>query len=96
MSTGSMVEIAKSLTGTALIATETGIIHQLERTNPNVRFEAVNPDAICQYMKMITPEKLIVSLRDGVSEVEVDEETRLRAESAVRKMIEIGSPGAAE
>jgi quinolinate synthase len=96
LSTGSMVDLAGSLEGTALVATETGIIHQLERTNPKVRFEAVNPAAICQYMKMITPEKLLVTLRDGLYPVEVEEETRARAESAVRRMITIGSSGSGE
>ncbi|HWD25203.1 MAG TPA: quinolinate synthase, partial [Acidimicrobiales bacterium] len=96
LSTGSMVESAKSLEGTALVATETGIIHQLERTNPKVRFEAVNPEAICQYMKMITPEKLLTSLRENRFPVEVEEGVRVRAESAVRRMVSIGSPGGGE
>jgi quinolinate synthase len=96
LSTGSMVDLAESLEGTALVATETGIIHQLERTNPRVRFEAVNPDAVCRYMKMITPEKLLTTLRDGVHPIEVDEAIRVRAESAVRRMVEIGSAGVGE
>jgi quinolinate synthase len=96
LSTGSMVDIAASLSGVALVATETGIIHQLERTNPRVRFEAVNPNAICRYMKMITPEKLLTTLREGVHPIEVDEAIRVRAESAVRRMVEIGSSGGGE
>jgi quinolinate synthase len=96
LSTGSMVDLASSLEGMALVATETGIIHQLERTNPRVHFEAVNPSAICQYMKMITPDKLLASLRENRFEVEVDEDVRVRAESAVRRMVSIGAPGGGE
>jgi quinolinate synthase len=96
LSTGSMVELASSLEGTALVATETGIIHQLEQANPMVNFEAVNPGAVCQYMKMITPTKLLASLRNNATSVEVDEGVRVRAESAVRRMIAIGSSGGGE
>jgi quinolinate synthase len=96
LSTGSMVDLAASLEGAALVATEIGIIHQLERVNPKVRFEAVNPDAVCRYMKMITPEKLLRTLREGVYPIEVDEEIRVRAESAVRRMVAIGSSGGGE
>ena len=97
ISTGSMVDEARRLgSNKALIATETGIIHQLQKANPSAHFEAVNPGAVCQYMKMTTPEKLLRCLRDGVFAVEVDEETRVRAASAVTRMIAIGSPGGGE
>ncbi len=96
LSTGSMVDAAPGLSGRAYVATETGIIHQLQKTNPSVSFEAVNPAAVCQYMKMITPEKLLVTLRDRVVPVEVDDDVRARAELAVRRMIAIGSSGGGE
>ncbi len=93
LSTGSMVDAARELgTGTALVATETGIIHQLEAANPRARFEAVNPAAVCRYMKMTTPERLLTSLRELVHPIEVDPGTRRRAERAVRAMIAIGTP----
>ena len=47
-----------------LVATETGILHRLHKEAPEKRFEAVSEKAICQYMKMITLEKLRDSLRD--------------------------------
>lgn len=93
LSTGSMVDEARNLGGgTALVATETGILHQLAAANPRARFEAVNPGAICRFMKMTTPEVLLTSLRDFVHPIEVDEETRRRAEQAVRAMVAIGTP----
>ena len=96
VSTGSMVEFAKNAGDShVLVATETGIIHQLKAANPRATFEAVNPAAVCQYMKMITPEKLLNCLRETVTisnyEVTVDEKIRSRALKAVEAMIAIGS-----
>ena len=54
-----------------LVATEAGMIHQLNKANPLVIFEPVNPAAVCKYMKMITPAKLLRSLRDGRDVVDV-------------------------
>ena len=70
-------------------ATETGILHQLRKGNPGAEFEAVNEYAVCQYMKRITPAKLLRSLREGVFEVAVPEDVRVRAARAVQRMVEI-------
>ena len=91
LSTGGMVtEAARSSVRRFLIATETGILHQLRKANPSKVFEPVDEDAICRYMKAITPEKLLTSLREGVYEVTVPREIAERARRAVRRMIEIG------
>jgi quinolinate synthase len=91
LSTGGMVRESRSSSAERfLVATETGILHQLRKGNPDKVFEAVNEYAVCQYMKRITPEKLLRSLRDGVFEVTVPEEVRLRAARAVERMIAIG------
>ena len=41
------------------------MLHQLRRAAPEIDFRAVNDRASCRYMKMITPDKLLRSLRDG-------------------------------
>ena len=65
LSTEGMVNFAKeSPKNRFLVATETGIIHRLNKEAPGKRFEAVSERAICKYMKMITLEKLRDSLRD--------------------------------
>ena len=93
LSTGSMVDAARELgTGRALVATETGIIHQLQNANPKATFSAVNSAAVCRFMKMTTPERLLTCLREGTFEVTVDEEVRMRALASVQRMIAIGSP----
>jgi quinolinate synthase len=91
LSTGGMVsESKRSQAGKFLVATETGILHQLRKGNPDAVFEPINEYAVCQYMKMITPAKLLRSLHEGVFEVTVPEEIRRRAFRAVQRMVEIG------
>jgi quinolinate synthase len=55
-------------------------------------FEAVNPAAVCKYMKMITPAKLLRSLRDGTDVVDVPPDIAERARRSVERMIAIGTP----
>ncbi len=86
---------ARETSATAvLVATETGMLHQLRQANPAVSWEPVNPAAVCPYMKMNTPAALLRCLRDGVTEVEVDPDVAERARRAVAAMIEVGAPSA--
>jgi quinolinate synthase len=97
LSTAGMVKAAQELgDGHALVATETGILHQLRQANPKGRFEAVSPRAECRFMKMTTPDRLLNCLREGVYEIDVDEDVASRARLAVQRMISIGSPGGGE
>ncbi|HEY3503686.1 MAG TPA: quinolinate synthase NadA [Actinocatenispora sp.] len=97
LSTGDMATAARHTSATAvLVATEVGMLHQLRRAAPGVDFQPVNERASCRYMKMITPEKLLRSLRDGTDEVDVPADVAARARTAVRRMVEIGHPGAGE
>jgi len=97
LSTGDMVTAARaSASRSVLVATEIGMLHQLRRAAPGVEFRAVNERASCRYMKMITPQKLLRSLREGRDEVMVDPDTAARAASAVQRMIAIGQPGGGE
>jgi quinolinate synthase len=88
LSTSGMLDAARSTRAPAvLVATETGMLHQLRQANPEVRWEPVNPGAVCRYMKMTTPEVLERCLRDGITEVRVDPEVADRARRAVEAMI---------
>jgi quinolinate synthase len=96
LSTGGMLTAARTTRASSvLVATETGMLHQLRQANPAVRWEAVNPGAVCRYMKMTTPAALLRCLRDGVTEVHVDPEVAGRARRAVTAMVEVGSPSVA-
>jgi quinolinate synthase len=88
LSTGGMLTAARSeRAGAVLVATETGMLHQLRQANPAVRWEAANEQAVCRYMKMITLEKLARCLRSGDGEVRVDAGIAARARRAVEAMI---------
>ncbi|MCL2467316.1 MAG: quinolinate synthase NadA [Micrococcales bacterium] len=96
VSTGGMLDEARrTRTSRVLVATEVGMLHQLRRANPAVRFDPVDPWAVCPYMKMTTPTTLLTALREGREEVHVDPQVAERARTAVDRMIALGptSPG---
>jgi quinolinate synthase len=73
-----------------LVATEVGILHQLEKRAPRKRFIPISENAICEYMKKITTEKLLKSLKEDIYPVEVPEEIRKKALRAIERMVQIG------
>ncbi len=93
LSTGGMVKLAEDTKAKeVLVATEIGIIHQLEKLNSTTKFIPMNDRASCHYMKMITPEKLLVCLRAGLWEIDVPTDIADKARSSVERMIAIGNP----
>ena len=92
LSTGGMITAARETTAsTVLVATETGMIHQLQKAAPEVNFEPVNRAAVCKYMKMITPAKLLRSLRTGTDEVTIDRDIADAARQSLERMVAIGT-----
>ena len=90
LSTGGMLEYAREHHGgTAIVATETGMLYPLRETAPDVEFIAANEAAHCRFMKMITLPKLRDSLRDGVHEVKVPAEIADRARLPIERMVAI-------
>ena len=93
LSTGGMVDRASRTDAKrVLVATETGMLHQLHKAKPDTEFIPVNRAAVCRYMKMITPAKLLAGLRDGTDVVDVPEGVADRARASVERMIAIGTP----
>src|SRR5579884_4186938 len=93
LSTGGMLAYARDHggeRGTAIVATETGMLHPLREAAPEIDFVAANEAASCRYMKMITLPKLRDSLRDGVYEVKVPAEIADRARVPIERMVAIG------
>ena len=93
LSTGGMLTYANERAGhggTAIMATETGMLHPLRMAAPDVDFIAANERASCRYMKMITLTKLRDGLRDGVFEVRVPEAIAERARVPIERMVAIG------
>ena len=89
-STGEIIAYAtKSSIKEFVIATEVGILHRLKKIKPRAEFYPVSDKAVCEYMKMITVEKLYESLRDNKFEVKVPEEIALKARLPIERMLEI-------
>ncbi len=90
LSTGGMLKHAREMRGgTAIVATEVGMLHPLRQAAPDSEFIAANEAAHCRYMKMITLPKLRDSLRDGVHEVRVPDAIAERARTAIERMVAI-------
>jgi len=73
-----------------IVGTEIGIIHRLRKKNPGKKFIPASEQAICPRMKLITLEKILWSLEEMRPEVKVLEEVRLKARTAVDRMLETG------
>jgi quinolinate synthase len=78
-----------------IVATESGIIHQMKKANPEKIFIPAPPKDSscacndCKFMKLITLKKLYNCLKYEMPEVTLDEEIRIRAEKPIRRMLEI-------
>ena len=97
LSTGQMITQAqKQEKNTVLVATETGMLHQLNQAAPDINFQAVNDRAECRFMKMITPEALERCLETETDEVTVPKNIADAARKSLEAMISIGNPGGAE
>ena len=72
-----------------VVATETGILHRMRKENPGKTFHAANDNAVCEYMKMITLEKLYDALKHDQYEVKVPGELAERAHLPIERMLSI-------
>jgi quinolinate synthase len=92
LSTGGMLRYAEGAeTGrTAIVATETGMLHGLREAAPGVDFIAANEAASCRFMKMITLPKLRDALHDGAPVVKVPDAVAERARTPIERMVAIG------
>lgn len=72
-----------------IIGTEKGILHPLQKANPDKIFHILTPDLACFDMKLTTLEDVYLSLRDEKYEITVPEDVRLKAYEALHKMLEM-------
>lgn len=90
LSTGGMLKHAQKSDKTDfIVATETGIIHQLEKQNPKKNFAPLRDDMVCQFMKMITLPKLLNSLVNLEFEVKVPKDIAEKARIPIERMFVI-------
>ena len=90
LGTGGMVRrMQESDADTFIIATETGMLHRLHQENPEAELIAANEAAVCGYMKMITPPKLLRCLQTGHDEVTIPKDIMDKARIPIERMISI-------
>lgn len=72
---------------TFIIATENGILHTLAKKCPDKKFILASEELICPNMKSITLEKIIDSIENNRTVIEVEESIRVKAHKALDEMI---------
>ena len=91
LSTEGMVRHAQqSPASEFVIATETGILHRLRALNPGKSFFPVSENAVCQFMKRITLEKVLRALDEEIFEITVPPDIAARARRSIERMVAIG------
>lgn len=86
---GMMNYVKDSSSQQFVVATETGILYRMRQQNPGKTFVPASEKAECQYMKMITPEKVYNSLIEDKYEVRVPKEIADKARLAIERMLAI-------
>jgi quinolinate synthase len=77
-----------------IVATETGILHQMKKNSPEKEFLIVPSDKTCAcndcpYMKLNTLEKLYLCLKNERPEITLSDEVMSKAKMPILKMLEI-------
>jgi len=86
---GMLNHVTKSKANNFVVATETGILYRMRQQNPNKTFVPASNKAECQYMKMITLEKVYNSLVEDKYEVKVPKDIADKARLAIDRMLSI-------
>ena len=94
-STGALLQhVQDSAARAFIVATESGILHQMRSLAPEKEFIPAPPEngcacSICDYMKVNTLEKLHRCMRERSPAVEVEEELRQKALRPIERMLEL-------
>ena len=77
-----------------IVATETGILHQMRKNSPDKEFIIVPTDKTCScndcpYMKLNTLEKLYLCMKNEKPEITLSEQIIKMAEKPIRRMLDI-------
>ena len=87
--------VKKDMNKEYIVATESGIIHQMNKDCPEKIFIPAPPiDSTCgcndcNFMKLNTLEKIYICLKYEIPEVNIKEENRIKAFMPIKKMLEI-------
>jgi len=81
-----------------IVATEAGIIHEMQKRSPHKTFIAAPPNEEkhcacneCPYMKLNTLEKVYLAMKHRTPEITMSEDLRLRALKPMERMLELST-----
>ena len=86
---GMMNHVKNSKSNEFVVATETGILYRMKQQNPSKKFIPASEKAECEYMKMITLEKVYNSLVNEETIVTVQKQIADKARLAIERMLAI-------
>ncbi len=86
---GMMNHVKNSKSNEFVVATETGILYRMKQQNPTKKFIPASEQAECEYMKMITLEKVYNSLLNDTTVVTVPKNIADQARLAIERMLSI-------
>lgn len=94
--TGLLNYTRESDANTFIVATESGIVHQMQKYSPNKTFIPAPPDNSCAcndcpYMKLNTLEKLYICLKEEMPEIIMEKELIEKAVVPINRMLEISA-----
>jgi quinolinate synthase len=94
--TGILKYAEKSDAQEFIVVTESGILHQMQKTSPHKTFIPAPPQNTCAcndcpYMKLNTLEKLYLCMKYELPEVTMDEALRVAAKKPIERMLEISA-----
>lgn len=84
----------KSKASTFIVATETGILHQMQQLSPDKTFIPAPPDNACAcndcpHMKLNTLEKLYLCMKYEIPEITMNDELRIAAKKPIDRMLQL-------
>ena len=86
---GMMNHVKNSKSNEFVVATETGILYRMKQQNPTKKFIPASEQAECEYMKMITLNKVYNSLLNDTTVVTVPKDIADKARLAIERMLSI-------
>ena len=86
---GMMNHVKNSKSNEFVVATETGILYRMKQQNPTKKFIPASEQAECEYMKMITLNKVYNSLLNDTAVVTVPKDIADKARLAIERMLSI-------
>lgn len=89
-STSQMAEyVAKNKSEEFIVGTERGMLHALQKENPNKRFYSPSPLVVCRDMKLTKLENVSSALENMQFQIRIPDEVAIKAKKALHSMLKL-------